>query len=448
MNVLRRLPAGAWLFAAVWATYSLCPPFTSYDSYWTVPTALRILRDGSTNIDPYLPGSPSPALAAAECVPPSGTALRYEQAKGCVGGHWYNYFPLGVSVLALPLIALIKLLAALVGPLVPHGGPLFSIPQVRSFFAGDFVDGRSLVELWSASFLGACAAWLQYRIAYRFLSCKIALGLALLFAFGTSEWSIGSRNLFQHGLSAALLSAALYLALLARDRPHLIVYSSIPLALAFTVRPANALSVAAFTLFVAVAHRKRLDRFLMWSLPIAVPFLAYNLTTRHALLPLYYFSSPPRPFWPNILMIFVSPSRGLLLFTPIALFSAAGIVLAWRQRWCFPLSAFLGAACVAHALVIARWWPGHCYGPRYFADVTPYLVFFLIPCIQRWQTFFGVPRRAYAAVFLMLAAWGVFVHARGATSIAAQKWSATPVDVDRAPDRVWDWRDPQFLRGL
>jgi hypothetical protein len=40
------------------------------------------------------------------------------------------------------------------------------------------------------------------------------------------------------------------------------------------------------------------------------------------------------------------------------------------------------------------------------------------------------------------------VHARGATSIAANQWSALPSSVDDARWRVWDWSDPQFLRGL
>jgi hypothetical protein len=59
-----------------------------------------------------------------------------------------------------------------------------------------------------------------------------------------------------------------------------------------------------------------------------------------------------------------------------------------------------------------------------------------------------VPRRVIAAVFLALAGWGVFVHVHGATSIAANQWSAVPVNVDEARWRVWDWSDPQFLRGL
>jgi hypothetical protein len=93
-------------------------------------------------------------------------------------------------------------------------------------------------------------------------------------------------------------------------------------------------------------------------------------------------------------------------------------------------------------------WPGHCYGPRYFADITHLLMFFLIPTILWWQKSTPPARTACAAVFLALAGWGVFVHAHGATSIAANQWSALPVSVDTAPWRVWQWSDAQFLRGL
>ena len=69
-------------------------------------------------------------------------------------------------------------------------------------------------------------------------------------------------------------------------------------------------------------------------------------------------------------MNFFSPSRGLFVFTPVFLVSLAGMVLAWRRRWCFPLSPYLAAIVVLHALVVMTIWPGHCYGPRYFADIT------------------------------------------------------------------------------
>ena len=84
--------------------------------------------------------------------------------------------------------------------------------------------------------------------------------------------------------------------------------------------------------------------------------------------------------------------------------------------------------------------------PAHFASVIPAI----LPRLLRRP----LPRlaaragRLLAAVFLVLAGWGVFVHVHGATSIAANQWSALPVNVDEARWRVWDWSDPQFLRGL
>jgi hypothetical protein len=73
---------------------------------------------------------------------------------------------------------------------------------------------------------------------------------------------------------------------------------------------------------------------------------------------------------------------------------------------------------------------------------------FLIPAILDWRKMRGPARTAAACVFPALAAFGVFVHSRGATSRAANQWSVLPVNVDSDTSRVWDWRDPQFLRGF
>ena len=49
---------GLWLFFGVLLVYSICPPFISYDSYWSVPTALSIIRHGSTAVDEFVPSAP------------------------------------------------------------------------------------------------------------------------------------------------------------------------------------------------------------------------------------------------------------------------------------------------------------------------------------------------------------------------------------------------------
>ena len=150
---------GLGLFLGTWFVYSICPPFTSYDSYWTVPTTLNILAHGTTNVDQYQAAVPAVGRYDLECVPASGRPTSDPGPGGCRNGHWYNWFPVAVSFFALPLIVLFKALVAVVGPWVRHAGSVFSLPPIAAFFAGDFVKGHSLAELWCASTFGAITVW-------------------------------------------------------------------------------------------------------------------------------------------------------------------------------------------------------------------------------------------------------------------------------------------------
>jgi hypothetical protein len=446
---MRSNPVSTRLFLGVLLMYSICPPFTSYDSYWTVPTALSILRHGSTILDEYAATAPPIAAYAAECSP-DGHRPKLPAARPCGDGHMYNFYPIGVSVLALPTTLLMYLATGLFAAVFPNAHHLVEQPVISAFLAGDLFHGHALVELWTASTLGAITVLLQFKIYRRFVDQRAAVLLALLFAFGTSEFSIASRNLFQHGPSILCLSAALYLAIRALDRPAEIQYVSVPLALAFTIRPSNCVSVAILTVYVAVHYRAYLLRFVLWSLTVAAPFFAYNLATRHSLFQQYYgYASAGRmPPGPGMLMNLFSPSRGLLVFTPLALFTIVGMWLAWRHRWCLPLSRYLAAILIVHTLFVAFYWAGHSYGPRYFTDVSHLLVLFLVPAILQWRKMVGRGKSLASALFVFAACWSLFVHVHGATSWPAQQWSQFPVGVDQAPWRVWDWSDPQFLRGL
>jgi len=211
------------------------------------------------------------------------------------------------------------------------------------------------------------------------------------------------------------------------------------------VRPSNCIAVVLLTIYVGVHHRKELPRFIAWALPVAVAFVGYNLATRHRLFSEYYNAGigMHNPLVSGFAMNLISPSRGLLIYCPIVLFSLAGMVVAWRQRWCFPLAPFLFAIIAIHAVFIARYWPGHSYGPRYFTDIAPLFTFFLIPMVPLLRA-----RSVFAAAFAVAALWSVCINGRGATSAAARDWNVTPVNVDVAQWRVWDWHDPQFVRGL
>jgi hypothetical protein len=441
---------GIRLALFVWLVYSVCPPFTSYDSYWSVPTALSILEHGTTSVDEFVAAAPRDARWGLECVPAGGPPFHYWEVSGCPDGHWYNLYPLAVSLFALPFVFIEKVVVAVIGGLVPRTGPLFSQPAVVAFFSGNFVSGHALAELWCASTFGAVAVWLQYQTAALFLPARLAAAYALLFAFGTSEWSIGSRNLFQHGLVVLLLSAAIYILLRARENPSRVRYAAVPLALSFAVRPWNAISVGVLTLFVLVHYRRQFIPFLLWAAPFALLYFGYDLLVRHSWFPLYITRTRPEglPWFEGLAMHLFSPSRGIFIFTPIAIIAVVGMVLSLRSRWAFPLAPYLVAIVVMHVALLSRYWPGSGYGPRFFADISHLLTLFLIPAYLYWQKLRGAPRIIAAAIFLTLAAWGVFTHGRGATSVAAQDWNLSLGNRDHALERVWDWHDPQFLHGL
>jgi len=73
-------------------------------------------------------------------------------------------------------------------------------------------------------------------------------------------------------------------------------------------------------------------------------------------------------------------------------------------------------------------------------------IFFLIPPLTKWRE--SAKPRGPAIAFLALLAVSVFIHSRGARSADAYIWNVSPQNVDQNTSRLWDWRDPQFLRGL
>jgi hypothetical protein len=51
-------------------------------------------------------------------------------------------------------------------------------------------------------------------------------------------------------------------------------------------------------------------------------------------------------------------------------------------------------------------------------------------------------------LFLAAGAVGVAINARGAVLNSEADWYTLPVSIDEMPERIWSWRDPEFLRGI
>ncbi|HUW59317.1 MAG TPA: hypothetical protein VMZ92_21970 [Planctomycetota bacterium] len=423
MTTVKRTALLLTVFAVVFSAHVLSVITTPYDSMFSIHTAMSILSEGNTDLDEY-----ASLLAAKD----------YYNIDE-VNGHQYARYPVGPSLLALPFVAVQDVYCRLV-----HGR------SYRKELERGIPKG---FEKFVASVVVAATSVLIYLIAvHRLKRVSGALVIVFVFAFCTSAWSVASRALWQHGPSMLALSATLYLIVLAEERPKLIQFAGLPLALSYVIRPYNAISVVLVSLLILLRHRRYFLRFLMWAMVVAVPFVAANFRVYGFPLPLYHVAVAPEEELHVLEALaghWVSPGRGLLVFSPVLVFSLAGIGMKLRQKQMDALDVTLLAIVFLHWVAIScrpHWWGGHCFGPRYFSDMLPFFMYFLIPVVGKFRSPLSVPRMALIVTFVCLSAVSFYVHFRGANDWPTWVWVARPEDIDDHPERLWDWDDPQFLR--
>ena len=446
----------AALFGFVLLTHLVSRVSQSADSFWTVPVMLSMLSEGNTNLDEYPQLLREKGFQGVECVTQDYRVVGTNSVSGCpVGSHYYYWYPIGTPVVALPLMACADAAVRLFGKAADRMVEGHVGAVAREFLRRDYLESHLLVEVLLASIIVALTTVLLFFTARMYLGPGASAVLALLFAFATSAWSTASRALWQHGPNMLMLTAALYLLSLASRRPAALPWAAAPLTLAYFIRPTSSIVLAVVGVYVFVHHRSRFVRWLAVAAVTAAPFLAYNFYIYHQPLQSYYLLSlflPPTPanlgrilnaFAGNIL----SPSRGLFIFSPFLLFSLAGIWLSLRRKWMTPLAYYLAAALALHWIAISHymyWTAGHCYGPRMFVDALPLFLFFLIPTFL-WLHL-DQPRRLRSVAFYSCVLISFFMHYRGAMYWAPYEWNGPQSIV--TTEQAWNWRDPQFLRGV
>lgn len=411
------------VFLAVFIVHVESKVITSGDSRWFIPVALSIIHQGNIDLDEY------------------GERIRADQYYGIekVNGHLYNIFPTGVALASLPFVWTIDLLFDKVAGI--------SLEE-------HFKKNRSeQTELFIASIFVALAAVFMFLLAKHSLNNKTGpLLVVFVFAFGTSAWSTASRALWQHGPSILMLAASLYLLLKAREKESYIVFVGPLLAFAYLIRPTNMISYIMLMGVVFLRHRKYFWHSILFSLLVFGPFVALNYHVYGAVFPPYYQASRIA-FGPSFSEAMagnlISPNRGLFVFSPVLLLSFYGAYLKLRRKSFLSLDTALISIIVLHWIVISafpHWWGGYSIGPRFFTDMIPYFVYFLIPVVEEIEFSHGVRRIAITTVFLCLLGLSFYAHYRSVVSWQVPAWNVTPESVDKNPARVWDWGDIQFMR--
>ena len=299
-----------------------------------------------------------------------------------------------------------------------------------------------VVERIAASAIAAVSTALVFLVLCRLTSPGIAVGIALVYGIGTNTWATSSQALWQHGL-AELCLAALSLAFIGRDSRRGAIAASAFAALGVLVRPTMAIFAALALLYVWRERRHHLLAFLALPAIGAAVMLVYNVGTLGSALGGYAgVAVGSNSFGASLLGmagLLISPSRGLLIFTPAVVLSLVGLAR-WRRprpSWVLYLGAGFGLYLLLYGS-FRGWYGGATYGPRFLVDILPALAFASVPAVEALAG--GMPGRIALAV---LAVYGVAVQALGAHG-DTHYWNSRPRSVNQS--RVWQWSDPQILR--
>ncbi len=430
---------GLLIFVLTLIVFLLSPVRQVTDSRYSMLLTQSLLERGSFRLDHYALPRHEPEW--------DKTFFRHGDYRlESSRGHVYYYLPPGSSVLSAPFVALLN---------------RFGLSAAGGDNAYDH-RGEVKIETLLAAFLMAALSCLFFYTARLLLPTGWSVLVALGGALGTQVYSTASRALWSHTWGILLLGIVVFLLLRreVRQRDFSPVLLASLLSWLYFIRPTFAVSILAVSVYVFLFQRRSFPRYAVTGALWLAAFVLYSWTQFGQLLPSYYLVSRLEPdhFREALAANLFSPSRGLLIYVPVLLFVTFLLVrhrLQLVHRRLVLLSLVIIAADVLIVSAFPQWWAGHCFGPRFMTGSVPWFVLLgtlglrasLTWRIQREANSLA-GWRAQSAFGVALLTLSVFINANGAIQQATWEWNeGPPLNVDLYPERVWDWRQPQFLAG-
>jgi hypothetical protein len=357
-------------------------------------------------------------------------------------GHWMSTYPIVTPLLVTPLYVLPAWWLSRQSPPLDPGSPTFILIA-------------NTMEKLSASLIAALSGAVLFLALRRIAPRKVSLVVALIYGLASNTWTISSQGLWRHGLTELSISFLLWALFRLPDSPSAPFWAGLALIVAAANKPLEGVLIVAFLLyFVACRQWKNSLLFLAPSFALGLPVLAFNLHFFAKLaggygMPHFFKGGVTHfPFWDRLGAglsgSMLSPSRGLLDYSPWVAFAFWGAAKLWKEKrpaWSRPLILALVPIWVLQVRAV-YWWGGWCFGPRYFTDLLPFFAWFLVPV---WNSLRARP--LLRVVFAATVAFALWVQVVGAFYYPAGNWDGWPTNVDVEPQRCWDWSDSQVLRS-
>ncbi len=418
------------LFLSSLAVFVAAPVIQVSDSRYTILLSEGLLHHHTFALDTY--SVPQPHIPEFPAGAKEAGVYQLIRARG----HTTYYYPQASSILSIPFVAVANAF-----------GVSAATPAGELDFRGEVVLERII-----ASLLMATLTCVIFHTAFMMLPMLWSLVVALSAALGTQILSTASRGLWSHTWQILAL-AVLVDALLSREhrgtRMHPVWIATL-VAWLYFIRPTGSIAIVTVSAYVLFSLR---EDFIVYAATLTAwlaGFVGYSWVVFGTALPPYYIASR-FTFHDVATALFdslASPSRGLFVYVPTALFAIYLVTRYWRrlEHRRLAMLGFANIGALAIAISIHRDPAGGlCYGPRLFTDVMPWFVLIAILGLDAMRRTVDVRSRGMelAAGFLLLAI-SIAINARGAWSYAGLDWNLAQWH----QQADFGWRYPQFMAGL
>jgi len=290
--------------------------------------------------------------------------------------HFVSAFPLMAGILSIPIYFL---------PL------LLGMPT-------SFENLIILAHLASAIIVSISGVFLYVLLKKHFsLDEKASVVLTLVYLFGTANYAMASQSLWQHGTLQLFIIAYMFcLFEFISNTAHkrYAILSGLVVGFAVLSRPTSALIIP-FTLLLVVERleitRELANASFLYICGLFLPllfFFWYNTVFYVDIANQGYtdqlFVNWLGKFPEGFIGTWFSPSKGILIYSPVFVFSLVGFYLAMAKKaWRGNLKYLVfGCIVVLHTLFMGswkHWFGGWSYGYRMASDVIPFLILLMVP---------------------------------------------------------------------
>lgn len=342
-------------------------PLQSEDVIPSIFTSIAIVKDQSIYLNNYydmMVGSyPQPD-------DPSRTPFYLRK----VGENYLSAFPIMSSIVALPAF-------------------LIYMPFIKTISWEDIY----ILSHLSGSFVMALNTVLIFYILNTVLKVKLknSILLTLIYSFGTINLPLISQALWQHGTVQffSLLTILFFL----KEKYFL---SFLFVGFAILSRPTSAILLVVLGIYLLFIKRTKFSILFRSTLGLLLPvafFLVYNFTYYQDISNQGYssqiFNSWLGNFPESFFGMWLSPSKGILIYSPVLLFTLIGIYKGYKSNDLVKISFWV---IILHTLVLSKWkhwYGGYGFGYRMVSDILP---FFIFPIAQLLEDFSKIYKKVLA----------------------------------------------------